>query len=153
MKINRVFTALVASFLATPALAAPVAVDFVGKSTSAGGTFMTGDADGILNLQSMWEPVEGDGAMAGLHGPCFGAARMAGGVIAGNGYCAFKDAMDQTVLIHWWMENAKSPAGVWAIVGGTGKWATASGGGLFVDMPGEDDAMNQIHITGMVDVK
>jgi hypothetical protein len=153
MKRHQVFLASVLAVVATPALAAPMAVDFVATSVNATTPFMTGDADGIFNLQSTWDPIDAAGPMAGLQGPCFGAARMTGGLFTGNGYCAFKDSDGETAIVHWWMENAPGPAGVWAIVGGTGKWATATGGGLFADSPGEGEGMTKTHITGMVDVK
>ncbi len=154
MKGIQVLLASVLAVLTTPALAEPAMVDFVATSVNSTGVFMTGDAAGIFNLQSMWDPVgAGGGPMAGAQGPCFGLARMTGGLFAGDGYCALKDADGQSVLVRWWMENTPSPAGAWTMAGGTGKWATATGGGLWADSPGEGENMSQTHVTGIVDVK
>ena len=91
--------------------------------------------------------------MAGLQGPCFGTARMTGGMMSGDGYCAYKDLDGNTAFVRWWMDNSASPAGAWVLAGGTGKWATATGGGLWSDNPGEGEDVTLTHITGMVDVK
>lgn len=127
-------------------------VDFTARSANSSASFMTSDADGIFELRSTWEPIEG-GPMAGLKGPCFGTARLTGGKMTGDGYCAYKDPEGNSAFVHWWMDNSASPAGAWALAGGTGKWATATGGGLWSDSPGATEGVSLTHITGMVDVK
>jgi hypothetical protein len=154
MTMSRFLLAPCLAVLATPAFAEPVMVDFTAKSANSSVAFMTSDADGVFELKSLWDPIDaGGGPMAGLQGPCFGTARMTGGKMTGDGYCAYKDPEGNTAFVHWWMDNTASPAGAWALAGGTGRWATANGGGLWSDSPGESEAISLTHITGMVDVK
>jgi hypothetical protein len=145
--------ASVIAVLATPSLADPVMVDFTAKSANSSNAFMTSETDGIFELRSVWDPIDAGGPMAGLQGPCFGTARMTGGMMTGDGYCAYKGPEGDTALVHWWMDNVATPAGAWALVGGTGKWATATGGGLWSDSPGESEGTSFTHITGTVDLK
>ncbi|MCP4381646.1 MAG: hypothetical protein GY798_09570 [Hyphomicrobiales bacterium] len=66
-------------------MAEPEMVDFIAKSTESSDAFMTGEADGIIALKGKWDPIEAKGGvMAGLHGPCFGTARMSAGMISDN---------------------------------------------------------------------
>ncbi|MCB1501265.1 MAG: hypothetical protein KDK07_16025 [Bauldia sp.] len=140
--------------LATPSLAAPVAVDFTARSTNSGSMYMTGEADGLFHSNSAWDAVgEEGGAMAGLSGPCFGSGRVSGGKMSGDGYCAFKDAEGNMALVHWWLDNSAALGGVWSLAGGTGKWATATGGGTWSDSPGDGENIMMTHIIGVVDMK
>ena len=140
--------------LASPSLAEPVMIHFIARSVNATEVFMTGDADGIIDLKSTWDPIDAAGGpLAGLHGPCFGTARISGGLMTGDGYCAYKDAEGNTAIVHWWMDNTADFAGAWTLAGGTGPWASASGGGLWADTPGESPDVGMTHITGMVSMQ
>jgi hypothetical protein len=130
----------------------PVPVDFLVSSRDSSQMFMTGEADGIMQMSSTWDAIGEDGGpLAGLKGPCFGSARLAAGRISGDGYCAYTDADNNTFLVRWWMEDAAMPMGAWAAAGGTGKWAKATGGGTFEDVPGEAAGTSKSHISGSID--
>jgi hypothetical protein len=144
--------AVAALALPVPAGAEPAMIDFIAHTTDSSQMFMTGQADGIMELGSVWDRIGAEGGpLAGLKGPCFGTARMSGGMISGEGYCAYTDDGGDTFFVRWWMENAAAPNGAWVAAGGTGKWATATGGGVFEDMPGETEGTGKSHITGMID--
>ena len=61
---------------------------------------------------------------------------MMRGVASGGGLCTWTDGT-HTALIAWEaasVDQSGALSGTWSMRGGTGKWATASGGGTFVSV-------------------
>ncbi len=67
-------------------------------------------------------------------GVCTGAILLNAGTISGGGYCHYTDAASEQVVISWAADSLNAEGrtlGAWNVVGGTGPWASASGGGRF----------------------
>ncbi|WP_428649170.1 hypothetical protein [Roseibium sp.] len=135
-----------------PALADTVNFDFIAKTKQSSVPYMTGTGEGVIHLASEWLPIEAQGTpLDGATGSCFGTAAMAAGRMTGDGYCSYTDTAGEMVTLRWWLANTEKAAGYWQFIGGTGKWASAVGGGRWLDMPGEKEGMGAAHITGTVE--
>lgn len=90
---------------------------------------------------------------ASLSGSCFGATLVEAGAVSGSGNCHYTDADGDQAVMAWTatgMSEEGRVSGDWSVVGGTGKWAEASGGGTF-DAGGEGaDYTNMV--TGEVEM-
>lgn len=75
-----------------------------------------------------------DSPVNGLAGPCFGMMEVKAGVISGDGYCNYNDADGERAVIQWKADTLDEDGtirGDWVLVGGSGKWVGATGGGEF----------------------
>ena len=150
MKI--IATAALLAALPAMALAGPVDVSSTrtGQSTST----VTEVAEGhlVLDAHTDYAATEAGGGnpMAGLYGPCFGVVEMMRGVASGGGLCTWTDGTD-SALIAWdaaSIDPSGALSGTWSMRGGTGKWATASGGGHFVSVTDPATGVATNTITG-----
>jgi len=72
--------------------------------------------------------------MASATGPCFGSVVINAGRVTGGGHCAYTDGDGDSWVAQWTADGMSEDGrtqGDWQIVGGTGKWQGASGGGRF----------------------
>jgi hypothetical protein len=96
-------------------------------------------AEGFVVIQtsttySGFETPDPANPMAGVSGPCFGAVLIHAGAVSGSGYCHYTDGDGDMVVMNWTADGLSAEnrtLGDWSIVGGTGKWAEATGGGRF----------------------
>ena len=90
--------------------------------------------------------------MAGFSGPCFGSIMVNSGAVTGGGSCYYTDADGEVAIIRW-NADGMSPdgrtQGSWSVIGGSGKWLGASGGGRFD--AGENEATGYTNnVTGEI---
>ncbi len=67
-------------------------------------------------------------------GVCTGAILVNAGAISGGGYCHYTDAASEQAVISWAADGMNAEGrtlGAWSVVGGTGPWASTTGGGRF----------------------
>ncbi len=85
-------------------------------------------------VYSGFEYEGGDGPFAGYTGPCFGSIVIKDGMVSGGGHCSYSNDDGLTSVVAWTAESVSADGrtqGTWELVGGTGKWATATGSGTF----------------------
>ena len=121
-----------------------------------GQAFAAPDGSGVVLLHNHTDGVLSDDAanpLVGAKGDCFGSLRLSAGLMSGDGYCGYTDAGGEMIFVHWIMDPAASPHGAWQFSGGTGKWSTAVGGGIWSDplVPGQKTGTTTI--SGTVEFK
>ncbi|WP_089277356.1 hypothetical protein [Antarctobacter heliothermus] len=155
MYLNRfsAFAAIV-FFASTPALAETVNVSGVGHGSSTAVAMPASESLIVVHVTSSYDRFDtedADNPFASATGPCFGAILVDKGVVSGEGLCHYTDANDDVAVIKW-MANGMSAEGRtlgdWMVLGGTGRWASITGGGAF-DAGGEGDDYTNI-INGKV---
>lgn len=143
----------VAVLAAGPALAETV--DASGKGMGASANEMTAVADGhmVMKTSSVYDGFETEGPFKGATGECFGAAEVKAGAVDGAGLCLFRTEGDETAIVSWAMNalgEGGATMGQWQVTGGTGKWATASGGGDFTNTTNPETGRFENVISGEV---
>ncbi len=90
--------------------------------------------------------------MAGFNGPCFGSIMVNSGAVTGGGSCYYTDADGEVAIVRWNADGMSADGrtqGSWSVIGGTGKWLGASGGGRFD--AGENEATGYTNnVTGEI---
>jgi len=106
----------------------------------------------VASEYSDFQTGDPDSPMASASGPCFGAMLIDAGRVSGGGYCNYTDGDGDSWVVEWTAEAIDQDGrtqGGWRIVGGTGKWDGAAGGGRFDS--GEDAAGTYTNnVTGAV---
>lgn len=119
------------------AQAETITVNGTGTGTSMSEPMPVSEGVVALKIEAMYDGFDSDDPdtpLSGLKGPCFGAGLIDQGKVSGEGLCRYTDADDEVVLMKWiatGMSAEGRTTGDWEIMGGTGKWASASGGGTF----------------------
>lgn len=95
--------------------------------------------------------------MAGMNGTCTGNMLVTMGAGAeGSGICTWTDADGDTWYGPWavnGMTAERAALGTWYVSGGTGKFATATGGGTFVTLTNPDTGDSKLNVLGSVTLK
>lgn len=108
-----------------------------GHGTSASTQVPVADGFVLIHVVTDYERFETADAghpMAGLSGPCFGAVMVREGAVSGGGTCHYTDPAGGSAVLAWTpdgMSEGGRMLGTWSIVGGTGRWAEATGEGRF----------------------
>lgn len=107
----------------------------------------------VMKTSGMYESFEvsDDHPLKGATGPCFGSAEMKGSDLSGGGHCTYTTAEGEMAVISWTMTNLGEGGAVegdWSVSGGTGKWASASGGGRFSSLTNPDTGKFVNTVTG-----
>lgn len=102
-------------------------------------------AEGHIVMQTLSNyesfDVSDEHPLKGASGPCFGSAEIKGSELSGGGICTYTTADGEKAVINWHMTNLGEGGAVegdWTVSGGTGKWATASGGGKFSSLTDQE---------------
>ncbi len=109
----------------------------VGKGTNETMMEIVGDGHMLLNTVSTYESFESSDAsnpFKNMSGKCWGAVEIKVPSASGHGNCVFTDTSGDKNYNMWTAKGlAKGGAlvGTWALIGGTGKYKNASGGGTF----------------------
>lgn len=148
------FPALPAAFLvfATPVLADTIQTNSVGHGSATSAVMPVTESLIAVHATSMYDRFEAEDAdnpFASASGPCFGAILIDKGAVSGDGLCHYTDADGEVAVVRWVAKGMSAEGrtqGDWMLIGGTGKWATMSGGGAF-DAGGDPYTNN---ITGEV---
>jgi len=107
----------------------------------------------VMRLQSDYAKFDGatDGPMASMTGACFGSVELAVPALTGDGHCVFTDKNGDTMASNWratGMSKEGATIGEWTIVGGTGAYANATGGGAFHSLTNMETGAFQNKISG-----
>ncbi len=103
------------------------------------------NTEGVISLKDEANPLHG------ASGSCSGTMLIVKGQINGGGYCTYKDSDGDSSIVSF-TATAVDKAGVnmgdWELVGGTGKYASASGSGKFSSAPNADRTASVNTISG-----
>ena len=155
MTISRFAAMALVAFGAAPALAETYPANGTGMGSVGSEQMPVRDDLILVHTQSSYDSFEmgqEDHPMSSLSGPCFGAAMVEAGAMSGQGYCHLTDADGDISAISWTgtgMDETGRTVGTWTVMGGTGKWDGATGGGEFDAGPTEDGGYTN-EITGEV---
>lgn len=132
-------------FLASPGLAETVSAKGVAHGRSSTQVLPVSEGLVAVHVSTMYKRFETEAAnspFATATGPCFGAILIDNGAVSGEGLCTYTDGDGERVVVLWTATGISAEGrtlGEWMIKGGTGKWASLTGGGTF-DAGGEGDA-------------
>lgn len=142
--------------LLMPVSAAAFDAKGTGTGTSMNEAVPIHDGLVLVKVSSMYDGFEtdmADNALATAKGPCFGTMIIDKGAVSGGGACNYTDADGEAIVISWTPSGFNDEGrtlGTWEVIGGTGKWMEASGGGDF-NAGGEGDDYTNI-VTGEVNL-
>ena len=109
----------------------------VGKGTNKSSVVMVREGHMLMNSISTYtgyEAADAKSPMNGMTGTCRGAIEFKIPSATGQGHCEFTDKSGDKQISTWVATGvAKGGAltGTWTVVGGTGRYQNASGGGTF----------------------
>ncbi len=132
--------------LAGPAIAESYDATGVAYATSSSMQMPVGETMVVIHAATDYDRFEmsdADNPLASLTGPCFGSILVNAGQVSGSGNCHYTDGDGDIAVLEWQAEGMSDDgktAGSWSILGGTGKWAEAEGGGTF--NAGDDESGN-----------
>jgi hypothetical protein len=107
----------------------------VGHGTTSSVVYPVGEGHVVvMNMADYtnFEAEDPNNPMNGAKGPCFGEMEINKGAVAGDGYCTWVDADGESILVTWTATGRDADGngiGEWQLMGGSGKWDGASGGG------------------------
>ncbi|MBV7396063.1 hypothetical protein [Mameliella sediminis] len=138
------FSALAAVFVvfSTPVLSETIDATGIGHGTSTATPMPVSEGLVVVHATSMYDRFETespDNPFASASGPCFGAILIDKGAVSGDGLCRYTDGDGDVAVIKWIATGLSAEGrtqGDWMVMGGTGKWASITGGGTF-DAGGE----------------
>lgn len=154
MKYVPLTAALFFSF-AAPAVAGPVDVSGIGHGTAENTPMPISEDVVVVHITSDYAGFESgnpDNPMTTLKGPCFGSILIKAGAVSGGGNCHYTDGSGEMAAVRWIADGMSSEGrtqGSWEIVGGSGKWMSAKGGGRF-DAGSDDQGVYTNNVTGEV---
>ncbi|SMX38271.1 hypothetical protein [Maliponia aquimaris] len=140
------FSALLASLVvfASPTLAETVSAKGVGHGASSTQAMPVSEGLVAVHVSTMYKHFETENPnnpFAAATGPCFGAILIDKGAVSGDGLCHYTDGDGDVAVIRWTAKGLSAEGrtqGEWMVKGGTGKWASITGGGTF-DAGGQGD--------------
>ncbi|NKB53533.1 MAG: hypothetical protein GKR97_15155 [Rhizobiaceae bacterium] len=112
----------------------------VGKGTNQTMMEIVGDGHMLLNTVSTYESFESadtSNPFENMNGKCWGAIEIKVPSASGHGNCVFTDTSGDKHYNMWTAKGLSKDGalvGTWALIGGTGKYENASGGGTFHSM-------------------
>ena len=155
MTAKVLLAAIAAACMATPVLAETYSANGIGMGSSATEQMPVREDLVVVHSQTSYDGFKMEdeaNPMSGLSGSCFGAVLAEAGAISGSGNCHYSDVDGDMTAVAWTatgMDEAGRTMGTWELLGGTGKWDGASGGGDFNAGVGEDGTYTN-EITGEV---
>jgi hypothetical protein len=104
-----------------------------------------------INIHEKITTSDPDNPLNGAAGTCSGVLEFIDGKMDASGYCRFKDTSGD-IHIGQWTGREMTEDGVFkgdfTVLGGTGKWDGATGGGTFSETFNEDDTRFEVNWTG-----
>ncbi len=133
------FPALAATIVlfATPALSETINAASTGHGTSTSTAMPVSEGLVMVHAVSTYDRFDTEdpnSPFATAKGPCFGSILIDKGAVSGDGLCHYTDGDGDLVAMKWMAKGMSAEGrtlGEWMILGGTGKWDGASGGGDF----------------------
>ena len=141
--------------LAVPAVAGSIDVSGTGHGTATSTPMSVSDNLVVVHATTEYTGFDGenpDNPMTSFKGPCFGSVLIKAGVVSGGGNCQYTDGDGEMAVVSWTADGMSADGrtqGNWEIVGGSGKWAAATGGGRF-DAGTDDQGVYTNKVTGEV---
>lgn len=89
-------------------------------------------------------------------GQCAGSVLVDKGQPTGSGYCTYTDPSGDISIVTWSTKSINEKggnAGTWQLVGGTGKYAKASGSGTYSSEPSADRTTSINSIDGSLEIQ
>ena len=131
----------------------------VGYGTSQNEVTPIADGHMVMSSATTWDTMDmanADHPFQGMSGKCFGAVEVKVPNAAGSGHCVFTDG-DGDQNVNRWVATGLGADGAlqgsWTVVGGTGKFAGASGGGMFSSLTDQATGKFENTITGALTLK
>lgn len=152
MKFFAIATAALAS-VAAPGLAGSIDVSGTGHGTASSMPMQVSDDLVVVHANSEYTGFDGknpDNPMATFKGPCFGSVLIKAGEVTGGGNCQYTDGEGEMAVVGWTADGMSADGrtqGTWELVGGSGKWAKAAGGGRF-DAGTDEQGVYTNNVTG-----
>lgn len=140
--------------LLLPMSAAAFDAKGTGTGTSMNEAIPIHDGLVVVKVSSMYDGFDSeiaDNALATAKGPCYGTMIIDKGAVSGGGACNYTDADGDAIVMRWTptgLNDEGRTVGTWELIGGTGKWMGASGGGNF-NAGGDGDEYTNM-VTGEV---
>lgn len=139
---------------ASPVLSQTVDVSGTGYGEAMSTAMPLSEGTVVVHANTRYDRFEGgnpDSPFATASGPCFGAVMVDKGAVSGGGLCNYTDGDGDVAVVKWTatgMSEEGRTMGDWMVQGGTGKWASITGGGTFD--AGGDGTEYSNNITGEV---
>ena len=116
-----------------------------------------GETHLFIDVNSTYTMPDNGTPMDGMVGDCLGSLQVAMGAGAtGMGTCVWTDDDGDSWFGPWnvsGMTPDRATSGTWYVSGGTGKFATASGGGTFTSLTNPETGESKLDVFGSVVVK
>lgn len=158
-KIPSIFLGLALTACATTAIAGKT-FDSGGEINSNDSTQMIPISDNLLVIKSDNQgtitTADPENPLNGATGGCSGTMLLSMGKLTGGGYCTYTDADGNTAITSFTgssLNDKGGNSGAWTMVGGTGKYIGATGGGDYSSTPNEDRTESVTKITGEIVLK
>lgn len=133
--------------------------DGVGMAKSTSVPYVIGEGHVVMQIASRYSDLKTDDAsnpLNGATGPCFGSVEITAGQISGGGHCVYTDKEGDMAVLTWASEQlgeGGANMGSWSLIGGSGKYAGATGGGTF-DASAANETGDQTNVvTGQIILK
>lgn len=139
---------------ASPVLSETVNVSGTGYGEVMSTAMPVSEGTVVVHANTRYDRFEGENPDSPFNtatGPCFGAVLVDQGAVSGEGLCNYTDGDGDIAVIKWMATGMSAEGrtmGDWMVHGGTGKWASITGGGTF-DSGGEGTEYNN-NITGEI---
>ena len=139
--------------IAAPCVAGSIDVSGTGHGTASSTPMPVSDDLVVVHATTEYTGFDGnnpDNPMTTFKGPCFGSVLIKAGEVSGGGNCQYTDDEGEMAVVSWTADSMSADGrtqGTWEIVGGSGKWAKASGGGRF-DAGTDDQGVYTNKVTG-----
>ena len=138
---------------AVPAAAETIDAAGTGIGVAENKIFEIAEGHMVMHTVGIYDGFDSDGPFKDATGECFGEAEMQAGDVSGSGACVFNTEDGETALVDWEMQafgEGGATTGVWTVTGGTGRWATATGGGEFNNLTDPEAGRFENTISGEV---
>lgn len=93
--------------------------------------------------------------MHGATGSCSATVLVAMGKLNGSGYCSYKDSSGDSAIVSFSASSLNDKGGTngsWEIVGGTGKYAKATGSGEYSSVPNAEQTESMNTLVGNIEI-
>lgn len=149
------------ALLATTGIAAADSASFDVSGTTVGKAeneyVQLGETHLFIKSNTTYTLPDNGTPMAGMAGDCAGTMLIALGTGAeGSGVCTWTDADGDAWFGPWSVKGMtpdRAATGTWFVSGGTGKFATASGGGTFTTLTNPETGDSKLDVLGSVTLK
>lgn len=130
----------------------------VATGTATNTVHAIGEGHMIIQTMSSYDSLaldDPENPMSGLTGPCFGAVEIVGNTASGSGNCAFSGDEGDMMSVRWIVSGLSEKGallGQWAVTGGAGKFAGASGGGSFHSLTDQESGAFENTLKGAISI-